>query len=54
MEKDPSIFWYKGELGFFDNYIIPVSPFKIIMSCRILPSDLINLVYIFFLVLLAG
>jgi class 3 adenylate cyclase len=24
MEVDPSTFWYKGELGFFDNYIIPL------------------------------
>ena len=25
MEKDPSIGWYKGELWFFDNYIIPLT-----------------------------
>jgi hypothetical protein len=25
MEKDPSTFWYKGELGFFDNYIVPLA-----------------------------
>ena len=24
-EKDPSDFWYKGELWFFDNYIIPLA-----------------------------
>jgi hypothetical protein len=24
-EKDPSDFWYKGELGFFDFYIIPLA-----------------------------
>jgi hypothetical protein len=24
-EKDPSIGWYKGELWFFDNYIIPLA-----------------------------
>ena len=24
-EKDPSEFWYKGELGFFDFYIIPLA-----------------------------
>merc|ERR1712154_422194 len=22
---DPGTFWYEGELGFFDNYIIPLS-----------------------------
>ena len=25
MGKSPEEFWYKGELGFFDNYVIPVS-----------------------------
>jgi hypothetical protein len=25
MGADPSTFWYKGELGFFDNYIIPLA-----------------------------
>ena len=25
MGSDPSTFWYKGELGFFDNYIIPLA-----------------------------
>jgi hypothetical protein len=25
MEVDPAGFWYKGELGFFDNYIIPLA-----------------------------
>jgi hypothetical protein len=24
-DKDPSAGWYKGELGFFDNYIIPLA-----------------------------
>ena len=24
-DKDPSEFWYKGEIGFFDYYIIPLS-----------------------------
>ena len=24
-EKDPSIYWYQGELGFFDYYIIPLA-----------------------------
>ena len=23
-EKDPSDFWYQGEIGFFDYYIIPL------------------------------
>ena len=25
MGSDPSTFWYNGELGFFDNYIIPLA-----------------------------
>merc|ERR1719491_1056837 len=25
MGKDPAEFWYKGELGFFDNYILPLA-----------------------------
>ena len=25
MEKDPASFWYKGEIGFFDNYVIPLA-----------------------------
>jgi len=25
MEADPSTFWYQGELGFFDNYVIPLA-----------------------------
>jgi len=25
MEKDPSVDWYKGEIGFFDFYIIPLA-----------------------------
>jgi hypothetical protein len=25
MEKNPADFWYQGELGFFDNYIIPLA-----------------------------
>ena len=25
MEKDPAEFWYKGEIGFFDFYIIPLT-----------------------------
>jgi len=24
-DKDPSSFWYHGELGFFDNYVIPLA-----------------------------
>ena len=24
-DKNPADFWYQGELGFFDNYIIPLS-----------------------------
>lgn len=24
-EKDPSTFWYQGEIGFFDFYIIPLA-----------------------------
>ena len=25
LAKDPTSFWYKGEIGFFDNYIIPLA-----------------------------
>jgi class 3 adenylate cyclase len=25
MEKDPTEFWYQGEIGFFDHYIIPLA-----------------------------
>ena len=25
MAADPATFWYQGELGFFDNYIIPLA-----------------------------
>ena len=25
MGADPKTFWYKGELGFFDNYILPLA-----------------------------
>jgi hypothetical protein len=25
MAVNPMTFWYKGELGFFDNYVIPLA-----------------------------
>jgi hypothetical protein len=25
VDKDPAENWYQGELGFFDNYIIPLA-----------------------------
>ena len=25
MAKDPATFWYEGEIGFFDNYVIPLA-----------------------------
>jgi len=25
MEKDPSDFWFEGELGFFDHYVFPLA-----------------------------
>eukprot|EP00428_Durinskia_dybowskii_P029192 CAMPEP_0170238374 /NCGR_PEP_ID=MMETSP0116_2-20130129/18941_1 /TAXON_ID=400756 /ORGANISM="Durinskia baltica, Strain CSIRO CS-38" /LENGTH=108 /DNA_ID=CAMNT_0010489185 /DNA_START=339 /DNA_END=665 /DNA_ORIENTATION=- len=25
MDNNPSVSWYQGELGFFDNYIIPLA-----------------------------
>jgi hypothetical protein len=31
--KDPSDFWYQGELGFFDNYIIPLA--KKLKDCNV-------------------
>jgi hypothetical protein len=33
MAKDPSTFWYQGELGFFDNYIIPLA--KKLKDCNV-------------------
>ena len=33
MAKDPSTFWYKGEIGFFDNYIIPLA--KKLKECNV-------------------
>ena len=33
MVKDPSEFWYRGEIGFFDNYIIPLA--KKLKDCQV-------------------
>ena len=33
MGADPSNFWYQGELGFFDNYIIPLA--KKLKECNV-------------------
>lgn len=33
MATDPRTFWYKGELGFFDNYIIPLA--KKLEECNV-------------------
>lgn len=33
MGKSPAEFWYKGELGFFDNYIIPLA--KKLKECNV-------------------
>eukprot|EP00977_Amphora_coffeiformis_P006884 scaffold1506_cov179-Amphora_coffeaeformis.AAC.21 len=33
MAKDPAEFWYQGELGFFDNYIIPLA--KKLKECNV-------------------
>lgn len=33
MAVDPATFWYKGELGFFDNYIIPLT--KKLKNCKV-------------------
>ena len=33
MAKDPAEFWYQGELGFFDNYIIPLA--KKLKDCNV-------------------
>ncbi|CAB9496686.1 Receptor-type guanylate cyclase gcy [Seminavis robusta] len=33
MSKDPATFWYQGELGFFDNYIIPLA--KKLKECNV-------------------
>jgi 3'5'-cyclic nucleotide phosphodiesterase len=33
MAADPATFWYQGELGFFDNYIIPLA--KKLKDCNV-------------------
>jgi hypothetical protein len=33
MAVDPSTFWYQGELGFFDNYVIPLA--KKLKDCNV-------------------
>ncbi|CAB9511297.1 Receptor-type guanylate cyclase gcy [Seminavis robusta] len=33
MAKDPSEFWYQGEIGFFDNYVIPLA--KKLKDCQV-------------------
>ena len=33
MAKDPSTFWAAGEIGFFDNYIIPLA--KKLKECNV-------------------
>jgi len=33
MDKNPADFWYNGELGFFDNYIIPLA--KKLKDCNV-------------------
>ena len=33
MAKSPAEFWYQGELGFFDNYIIPLA--KKLKDCNV-------------------
>ena len=32
-EKDPSEYWYEGEIGFFDFYIIPLA--KKLKDCKV-------------------
>ena len=33
MGADPASFWYEGEIGFFDNYIIPLA--KKLKECNV-------------------
>ena len=33
MGSDPSTFWYQGELGFFDNYVLPLA--KKLKECNV-------------------
>lgn len=33
MGKDPSEFWYHGEIGFFENYVIPLA--KKLKECQV-------------------
>jgi hypothetical protein len=37
-DKDPSDFWYKGEMGFFDFYIIPLAKSSRIAVCLEFPA----------------
>lgn len=37
MGVDPATFWYNGELGFFDNYIIPLA--KKLKDCKVFGVD---------------
>jgi hypothetical protein len=39
MEKNPAEFWYKGEIGFFDYYIVSIS----ILVARVLKRTKIAL-----------
>lgn len=33
MDRDPASGWYKGELWFFDNYVIPLA--KKLFECQV-------------------
>lgn len=37
MGVDPATFWYQGEIGFFDNYIIPLA--KKLKDCQVFGSN---------------
>lgn len=33
MSTDPATFWYQGEIGFFENYVIPLA--KKLKDCNV-------------------
>jgi hypothetical protein len=40
MEMDPSVNWYKGELGFFDFYVIPLA--EKLLNCGFASNEYLN------------
>jgi hypothetical protein len=40
VEKDPSDYWYKGEMGFFDFYIVSHQRFYQLLAFLVWHTDL--------------